>query len=123
VGFRAVAAVGAVGCAAAVGISGELSAGALVAVLAAGAVVVVLGLARRSGAAAPRVGRRGLPWLGWLVVAATWELGTLVADGLPTVSDLADPLLAHPLPRAGATLVWLAAGAWLLARPRRPEAP
>lgn len=115
--------VGAIGCAAAVGAWGELSTGALVAVLTAGAVVVVLGLVRRSGEAAPEVGRRGLPWLAWLVLALAWELGTLLADDLPTVSDLADPLLAPPLPRAVATLAWLAAGAWLLARPHRQETP
>ncbi|MBM7809029.1 hypothetical protein JOD57_004866 [Geodermatophilus bullaregiensis] len=112
-------AVVAAGVAAVVAVGGELSAAALVAVGTAGAVVAGLGLVRRSGEAAPPVGRRGLPWLGWLTAAGSWELVTLADDDVPTVSDLADPLLAHPVLRGAATVCWLAAGAWLLARPRR----
>jgi hypothetical protein len=104
-------------CAVTVAVSGELSAGALLAVTAAGLVVAGVGLARRAGAAAPPVGRRGTPWLGWLAAAAVWELVTLADDDLPTLSDLADPVLANPGARAVATLGWLAAGAWLVARP------
>jgi len=96
----------------------ELSLGALGAVGIAGAVVVGLGLVRRSGAASPPVGRRGLPWLAWLAAAVSWELVTLADDDLATTSDLTDPLLAHPVLRGAATVGWLAAGAWLLARPR-----
>jgi hypothetical protein len=112
----------AVPCVAAVVVWGELSLGAFLAVVTAGVIVVGLGLARRAGEAAPPVGRRGVPWLGWLTAAVAWELVTLADDGVPTVSDLADPLLAHPVLRGAATLAWLAAGAWLLARPgrRRP---
>ena len=97
---------------------GELSLGALGAVGIAGAVVVGLGLVRRSGAASPPVGRRGLPWLAWLAAAVSWELVPLADDDLATTSDLTDPLLAHPVLRGAATVGWLAAGAWLLARPR-----
>jgi hypothetical protein len=43
---------------------------------------------------------------------------TLTDDRLPTLSDLADPALAHPPLRAAATVGWLAVGAWLLSRPR-----
>jgi hypothetical protein len=119
---RLTAAAVAVPCVAAVVVWGELSLGALLAVVTAGVIVVGLGLARRAGEAAPPVGRRGVPWLGWLTAAVAWELVTLADDGVPTVSDLADPLLAHPVLRGAATLAWLAAGAWLLARPgrRRP---
>ncbi len=117
---RLTSAVVAVPCVAAVVVWGELSLGALLAVGATGALIVGLGLARRSGEAAAPVGRRGLPWLGWLAAAVSWELVTLADDDLPTVSDLADPLLAHPVLRGAATVCWLAAGAWLLARPRRP---
>ena len=112
----------ALACATAVAVSGELSAGALLAVTAAGLVVAAVGLVRRAGAEAPRIGRRGLPWLGWLAAAVVWELATLADDDLPTLSDLADPVLASPLARGAATLGWLAAGAWLVSRPgpRRP---
>jgi hypothetical protein len=106
-------------CAAVVAVSGELSLGAHLAVGTAGLLVVGLGLARRVGAAAPPVGRRGLPWLAWLASAASWELLGPADDDLPTVSDLADPLLEHSVVRGAATLCWLAAGAWLITRPRR----
>jgi hypothetical protein len=112
----------AVPCAAAVAAFGELSAGALVAVVATGLLVAAIGLVARAGEAAPAVGRRGLPWAAWLVAGAAWELSTLLHDDLPSVSDLADPLLAHPLARGAATLAWLAAGAWLVTRPARRAA-
>ena len=104
-------------CAVAVGVWGELSLGALVAVGTAGTLVVAVGLARRSGEASPPIGRRALPWLVWLGVAVAWELTALVSDELPTISDLADPVLARPVVRALATVAWLAAGACLVARP------
>ena len=116
---RLTCAAAAVACAAVVSVAGELSTGALLAVAATGAVVTAVGLARRAGAAAPPVGRRGTPWLAWLVVAVAWELVTLADDDLPTISDLADPVLAAPVLRGGATLAWLAVGAWLVTRPAR----
>ena len=106
-------------CVAAVVIWGELSPVTFVAVGITGGVVTGVGLAGRAGEAAAPVGRRGLPWLGWLAAAVSWELVTLADGGMPTVSDLADPLLAHPALRGAATICWLAAGAWLVARPRR----
>ncbi len=111
------AVVCAVACATAVAVCGELSAGALLAVAVAGAAIVGVGLARRAGAAAPPVGRRGLPWLGLLAAGLAAETVALLDDDLPTLSDLADPLLAHPVARAAATVAWLAAGAWLVTRP------
>jgi hypothetical protein len=69
------------------------------------------------------VGRRALPWLLWLVALTGWEALALAADGLPTLSDLLDPVLAHPLVRAAATAGWLAAGAWLVGRPRSQRRP
>ncbi|MGY1639084.1 hypothetical protein ACI78V_20755 [Geodermatophilus sp. SYSU D00742] len=98
--------------------AGELSPGALVAVVGAGLVVSGVTLARRAGKGAPPVGRRGLPWLGWLAAAVAWELVTLADGDLPSLSDLADPVLAHPLARAAATACWLAGGAWIATRPR-----
>jgi hypothetical protein len=118
VGARTAAALGTAGCAVVVGVSGELSTGALVAVLTAGGVVVALGLGRRAGEGALPIGRGGLPWAAGLVVLLALEAVALADDDLPTLSDLADPVLAHPAPRAAATLCWLAGGAWLLARPR-----
>jgi hypothetical protein len=116
-------AVGAMSCVAAVMAWGELSLGALLAVGTTGTIMAGLGLARRSGEAAPPVGRRGLPWLVWGTAAVSWELLALADDDMPTVSDLADPALAHPALRGAATLCWLAAGAWLLGRPSsRPPA-
>ena len=114
----------AVPCVAAVVLFGELSTGALLAVGATGVLVAGVGLAGGAGEAAPPVGRRGLPWLGWLAAAVAWEVTALLDDDLPTLSDLADPLLAHPPVRGAATVGWLAAGAWLLSRPgHRPERP
>jgi hypothetical protein len=105
-------------CVAVVVVYGELSREALVAVAVTGAVLAGVGLTRRAGEAAPPVGRRGLPWLAWLAAAVAWELLTLVREDLPTLSDLLDPVLAVPALRGAATVGWLAAGAWLLARPR-----
>jgi len=113
-----VACVGGVACVAAVVAGGELSLPALVAVAATGAVVAAVALARRSGEAAPPVGRAGMPWLVCLAAAAAWELLTLVDDDLLTLSDLLDPILARPALRGAATVGWLVAGAWLLSRPR-----
>jgi hypothetical protein len=110
-------------CVAAVIVFGELSTGALLAVGGTGVLVAVVGLARRSGEAALPVGRRGLPWLGWLAAGLAWEFLTLLDDDLLTVSDLADRVLAHPPVRAAATLAWLIAGAWLLTRPRHHPQP
>jgi hypothetical protein len=109
-------------CVTAVVVSGELSTGALVAVGGTGVLVAVVGMVRRAGEAAPPVGRRGLPWVGWLTAAVAWEVLTLLDADLPTLSDLADVLLAHPLVRGAATAGWLVAGAWLVARPGRPAA-
>ena len=72
-------------CVAAVMICGELSTGALLAVGTTGAALAGVGLARRAGAAAPPVGRRGWPWLVWLAAAVTWEVLTLFDGDLPTL--------------------------------------
>jgi hypothetical protein len=96
---------------------GELSVQALLVVSATGLAIVWRGLARRAGAAAAPVGVGGLPWCAWLVVLALWELAMDLDDRVPTLSDLADPVLAHPVLRGLATVGWLAAGFWLVARP------
>ncbi len=107
----------ALACTAAVVVFGELSTGALLAVGGTGVLAAAVGLARHAGEAAAPVGRRGLPWLASLAAGLAWEVVTLLDDDLPTLSGLADPLLAHPPVRAAATVGWLVAGAWLLARP------
>lgn len=108
-------------CVVAVTVYGELSSGALLGVGTTGTLLVGVGLARRAGEAAPPVGRDGVPWLGWLGAVAAWELLTLVDDSLSTLSDLMDPVLAHPGARGLATLGWLAGGAWLLGRPSQTD--
>ena len=111
-------------CVAAVLVFGELSTGALVAVGSTGALIAAGGLACRAGEAEAPVGRRGQRWLGWLAAAVAWEVVALLDDDLPTLSDLADPLLAHPPVRGAAAVAWLLAGAWLVSRPgRRAERP
>lgn len=104
-------------CVAVVAVHGELSGEALVAVAGTGTVLTAVGLLRRAGAGADPVGRSGAPWLVWLLAALGWELLTFAAGGLPTLSDLLDPVLAHPAPRGAATVGWLVAGAWLVGRP------
>lgn len=105
-------------CVVAVVVFGELSTGALIAVGGTGGVLAGVGLVQRVGETAPPVGRGGLPWLVWLAAVVGWELVALAAADVPTLSDLADPVLAVPALRGVATIGWLAAGAWLLARPR-----
>jgi hypothetical protein len=97
---------------------GELSAEAFAVVLAAGTVLAAVALARRSGSAAAPAGRGAVRWLWWFAVAGLWELYTFVdKERFPTLSDLTDHAVAHPAARGGATVVWFAAGFWLLTRP------
>lgn len=109
-------------CTGVVAVYGELSVQALVTVAATGTVFAAVGLARRAGEGADRVGRRGSAWSVWLMTALLWEGLTLRDDSLPTLSDLMDPVLAHPVPRGTATACWLAVGGWLLTRPAQRDA-
>ncbi len=109
-------------CVGTVAVFGELSVEALVAVSATGVIVLSAALARRAGEGAEPVGQRGVPWAAWLVAALATELLVLADDAQPTLSDLMDPVLAHPVPRGAATVAWLSAGAWLLTRPARQDA-
>ncbi|MGY1808846.1 hypothetical protein ACI8AF_15870 [Blastococcus sp. SYSU D00669] len=122
-GTRRLTALLGVPCTAAVAVHGELSAGALIAVAGAGLALAAVGLAQRAGRAAPPVGRRGVPWLVLLVAAVGWELVLLGVDGVPTLSDLLDPVLAHPVVRGPATVGWLVLGSWLLLRPGHEDRP
>jgi Family of unknown function (DUF6186) len=107
----------ALGCAAAVAAYGELHAGSLVAVATTGTLIAGVGLSRRTGAGSPSDGRLPRAWLLLGAVLAVVEVVALLDDDVPTVSDLADPVLAVPVIRAAATLGWCAGGAWLVARP------
>jgi Family of unknown function (DUF6186) len=107
----------ALGCAAAVAAYGELHAGSLVAVGTTGTLVAGVALIRRTGAGSPSRGRPSSVWLLLGAVLAVVGVVALFGDSVPTVSDLADPVLAVPVIRAAATLVWCAVGAWLVARP------
>ena len=107
----------ALGCAAAVAGYGELHPGSLVAVAATGTLIAGVGLIRRTGAGSPSRGRLPSAWLALAAVLAVFEVVALLDDGVPTVSDLADPALAVPAVRGAATLLWCAVGAWLAARP------
>ena len=104
-------------CVAAVAVGGELSPLALVAVVGTGAALAALGMTRRSGAGAAPVGPRGAAWLVWALALLAWELLTLASEVMPTLSDLADPVLTHAVPRGAATAAWLGLGAWLVSRP------
>ncbi|MGK5171551.1 hypothetical protein [Geodermatophilus sp. CPCC 205761] len=120
---RAVPVVVGVPCVVVVTVSGELTPAALLAVTGAGGVVAAVALAARSGATAPPVGRAGRPWLLWIALVLAWEVTVLALPGVPSLSDLLDPVLAQPLVRAAATAGWLAAGGWLLARPSGRDRP
>ena len=104
------------GCAAAVAAHGELDPGSLVAVTTTGTLVAGVGVLRRTGAGTPS-GGRPIVWLLLGAVLAVFEVVALLYDGVPTVSDLADPALAVPVVRAAATVLWCALGAWLVTRP------
>jgi len=107
----------ALGCAVAVVIYGELDRGSLVAVTTTGTLVAGVGLIRRTGAGSPSEGRLPSAWLLLGALLAVFEVVALLHDGVPTVSDVADPALAVPVIRAAATLLWCVVGAWLVARP------
>lgn len=110
--------VAAIPVAATVGTYGELTPEAFVAVIVAGFALSGVALRRRSGSGAEPASRTALVWLVWLVAVGLWELNTVLHESrLPTLSDLMDPILAHPLIRATATAAWFLAGIWLLARP------
>jgi hypothetical protein len=96
---------------------GELTVQAFVAVLLAGGALMAAALRRRAGSGSPAV-PGGRVWLVWLVALGVWEFYTLLHEArLPTLSDLMDPVLARPVVRGAATVVWFAAGIWLLRRP------
>jgi len=92
---------------------------ALVATLGGGLVAVIVG--RR---VAPPIAAREAISGAWLwaalgAAAALWELQAFLQrprSDHPTVSSLTNELLRGHVPRAGAMLVWLAAGVWLARR-------
>jgi hypothetical protein len=113
----ALGAAAAAACATAMAWFGELSPGAMAAVTSTGALVAASGIARRAGAGSPAVGRPRFAWLLLAGAVAAYEAVALFRGDVPSLSALADPLLAVPAVRGAATILWLAAGAWLAARP------
>jgi hypothetical protein len=69
--------------------------------------------------------RRWQQWLPWLclgLAVALWELALLLLgnnDSWPPLSLLAAPIDTLGVGRFSLALLWLAAGAWLIRRPRR----
>lgn len=116
------ASVLALGCAWAVATYGELHPGSLVAVAATGTLIAGVGLIRRAGADSPSRGRLPRAWLLLAAGLGVFEVVALVHDGIPTVSDIADPALAVPGIRAAATVLWCAVGTWMAVRPPPPVA-
>lgn len=92
---------------------------ALVATLGGGLVAIVAGQ-RLAPPVAVRQSTRRVWW--WAVLAGTaalWELQAFLQHPRsehPTFSSLTNDLLRGHVPRAGAMLVWLAAGVWLARR-------
>ena len=92
---------------------------ALVATLAGGLVVILAG-GRRT---APVPSRAPVPgawvWLALGGAAAVWELQAFLQhprSAHPTISSLMNNVMHNHVSRAGAMLVWLAAGIWLARR-------
>ena len=92
---------------------------ASVATLVGGLIVILVG-GRRSAPVASGAPIRGA-WV-WLALAsamAIWELQAFLQhprSAHPTISSLTNDLLQNHVSRAGAMLVWLAAGVWLARR-------
>ncbi|MGY1739651.1 MULTISPECIES: DUF6186 family protein [unclassified Blastococcus] len=82
-----------------------------------GTLVTGIGLLRRTGAGSPAEGRLPRTWLLLGAALAVFEAVALLREDVPTLSDIADPALAVSSVRAAATLLWCAAGAWLVTRP------
>ena len=92
---------------------------ALIATLAGGLVVIVAGRRSSPPVGAPAPARGAWVWLVLASAAAVWELQAFLQHPRsehPTVSSLSNDLLQSHFPRAGAMVVWLAAGVWLARR-------
>jgi hypothetical protein len=96
-----------------------LTQASLVAVLLAGVPLCWAGVRRRPRRAAP-VGRRSVVvWSGLGVLAGAVELAVRLGPddtAHPTLSTLADPVLATYPGRVAGYLLWLGAGRWLVSR-------
>ena len=116
---RAAIAGGVLAYAAVAALCRPLTEPALAAVLLAGLPLCWVGLRRRSRRAEPVGGRSVAVWLGLGVVAGGFELALRLGpndDAHPTLSTLADPLLATYPGRVVGYAGWLAAGLWLASR-------
>jgi hypothetical protein len=96
-----------------------LTEAALVAVLVVGVPLCWVGVRRRPRRAEP-VGRRSVVvWSGLGVLAGAVELAVFLGPNdtaHPTLSTLADPVLATYPGRVAGYLLWISAGLWLVSR-------
>ena len=92
---------------------------ALVATLGGGLVVIVVGPRLSPPVASHGPARGAWVWATLGAAIALWELQAFLQHpraAHPTVSSLTNDLLQNHVSRAGAMLVWLAAGVWLARR-------
>ena len=96
-----------------------LTEAALVAVLVAGVPLCWVGVRRRPRRAEPAGRRSVVVWSGLGVLAGVVELGVFLGPNdtaHPTLSTLADPVLATYPGRVAGYLLWIGAGLWLVSR-------
>lgn len=93
--------------------------GSLIAVLAAGLPLSALGIRNRPRRPQPAGARSAAFWLSIGVLAGAYELGLWLGPddaAYPTLSTLADPVLATYPGRVAGYLLWIGAGVWLVRR-------
>jgi hypothetical protein len=118
VGRRAAAVAGVTAYALVAAVCRPLTGPALGAVLLAGLPLCWFGLKRTPAAEPVRAGSAML-WLGIAAVAVAFELALWLGPNdldHPTLSTLADPVLATYPGRVAGYLLWLGAGVWLVSR-------
>jgi hypothetical protein len=120
---RLLAAAAALALAVLVGQLPSLTWPAALVVVVVGGVVVVVGLLRRQESRRPAPRRLdpvgAAAWLALVMVALTWEVGTLLQGSTaehPSLSVLLDPLLDDQVVRSAAFLGWLSLGGYLVRR-------
>jgi hypothetical protein len=116
---RVAVAAAVVGYATVAALCRPLTGPALLAVLAAGVPLLWLGVRRRPRSAPPVGTRSAAVWLGIGSAVGAFELGLRLGPNdtaHPTLSTLADPVLATYPGRVLGYVLWLGVGAWLVSR-------